>query len=405
VSRILFVDDEREVLDSLRDALRRRRDVWSMVFADSGAAALAELVSEPADVVVTDLQMPGMDGAALLERVRALCPETIRIVLTGYASAASVARAATAAHRFLAKPCDMDELSSVLERSCALRDLNRQTALYRSAAATVLSSRPELYLELAAATADAEVTAGELAVIVERDTAMTAKVLQLANSAFFAGGRRVSSVHDAIVLLGTNTLESLVLAAEAFAKFSPRQRIEGFSIQELQRHATLVARLAGMILPEGPEREDAVTAGLLHNIGMLVLAVDEPSELELLIASAASEQLPLHAIEGRKRGVTHSEVGAYLLSLWGLPLAVVEAVAYQEEPSRLPAASLDAAAAVHIANALVCEQASGRIGYPTTGLLDRAYVDRLGLEPQLPRWRELAARQVDATMASVHAAN
>lgn len=396
MNRILFVDDESEVLDSLRDAFRRRRDVWSMVFADSAGAALAALEYESADVVVTDMQMPGMDGVKLLSLVRDVSPESIRIVLTGYASAKSVACASTTAHRLLAKPCDIDELSSVLERSCALRELNRQAALYRSATAAVLPSCPGLYLELAAAIADAASTPDGLAAIVERDTAMTAKVLQLANSAFFGVGRQISSVNDAIVLLGTNTLQSMVLAVEAFASLAPQRRIDGFSLDELQRHSTLVARLAGAFIPDRVERQNAQTAGLLHDIGILVLAGDDPAEHERIIAVARRERLPLHVVERREHGVTHSELGAYLLSLWGLPLPVVEAVAYHEEPGRVPKSSLDAAGAVHIANALVREQTDCSAGYPTAELLDQAYVGQLGVTEELARWRELAANQVGA---------
>jgi len=402
MSRILFVDDESEVLDSLRDALRARRDVWSMAFANSGAAALAELESEPADVVVTDMQMPGMDGATLLARVRDITPETIRIILTGYASAESVGRAANTAHRLLAKPCDIAELSRVLERACVLRELSRQAILYRSAAAGALPSSPRVYVELVAATANAEVTAADLAAIVEHDTVMTAKVLQLANSAFFAGGRQLSSVRDAIVLLGTNTLRALVLTAGAFAKFSPR-KIEGFSLSELQLHSALVATLAGAIMPDGPERQDALTAGLLHDIGILVLSVDDPAAREQVIAAAVREQLPLYVVERREHGLTHADVGAYLLTLWGLPLGVVEAVAYHDEPSQMPVPSFDAVAAVHIANALIGEQSGSRVKRSTAALLDQGYVEAIGMSSQLAHWRELAAREVTAAAALARA--
>jgi HD-like signal output (HDOD) protein len=220
-------------------------------------------------------------------------------------------------------------------------------------------------------------------------------------------------VQDGIVLLGTNTLRALVLTAEAFAKFSPRPTIDGFSIAELQLHSTLVASVAGAIVPAGPERQDALTAGLLHDIGMLVLAGDDPRERERVIAMASSEQLPLHAIERREHGVTHADVGAYLLTLWGLPLAVVEAVAYHDEPSQLAEPSFDATAAVHIANALVheqtgacheqpavalVEQTGACHGQPAVALLDQSYVERLGVSEQLPAWRELAVSEVRAAV-------
>ena len=149
LKRILFVDDEREVLDGLRDALRRYRRVWSMRFVLSGAEALAELEQEPADVIVSDIQMPGMDGAVLLAHVQEIYPATIRLVLSGYANTQIVTRAATVAHRILAKPCSVDELSAVVERSCALHELTGQAELYRvTAGATTLPSRPGLYMAI-----------------------------------------------------------------------------------------------------------------------------------------------------------------------------------------------------------------------------------------------------------------
>ena len=131
LKRILFVDDELFMLDSLRDALRKHRRVWEMRFATSGAEALAELEAQPADVIVSDIQMPGMDGAALLARVQAQYPATIRLVLSGYADPQVIARAATSAHRILAKPCNIDELALVIKRSCALHELTEQAEQYR----------------------------------------------------------------------------------------------------------------------------------------------------------------------------------------------------------------------------------------------------------------------------------
>ena len=117
--RVLFVDDETHVLESLRDALRPWRRELTMAFAADGPTALEEVAREPYDAVVSDMRMPGMDGAELLREVQRVQPATVRIVLSGYAEIESVARAATVAHRFLSKPCDVDELVSVIGRSCA----------------------------------------------------------------------------------------------------------------------------------------------------------------------------------------------------------------------------------------------------------------------------------------------
>ena len=120
MTRILFVDDQQQVLDSLRDALRPQRHEWEMLFATSGADALAELERAPCDVVVSDMRMPGMDGAALLGHVEHSHPAAIRIVLSGSTEREVVMRAAAVAHRLLAKPCDVEELVRVVTRSCAL---------------------------------------------------------------------------------------------------------------------------------------------------------------------------------------------------------------------------------------------------------------------------------------------
>ena len=388
--RVMFVDDERDVLDSLRDALRRYRRVWRIRFAASGAEALAQLESEPTDVIVSDIQMPGMDGAALLARVQELYPSTIRIVLSGYANPGIVTRAATVAHRILAKPCNIEELGLVVERSCALHALTEQAELYRiTAAATTLASRPGLYMDIAQVITDPTTSPDDIAGVIERDTAMTAKVLQLANSAFFGIGRSVSRVRDAVVYLGADTIKALTLSAEAFGKLAPTG-LDGFSIEEFQQHATLVARIAASILPDGPAQQDAMTAALLHDIGKLVAISDDRERWRRVTERARSEQLPLHQVELEADGISHAGTGAYLLSLWGLPDGVVEAVAHHHDPGALPGAALDAVAAVHIAEALAHEVQPSLDDETPAPQLDSDYLDQISAGASLKRWREVA---------------
>jgi len=311
LKRILFVDDEQPVLDSLRDALRRYRHQWRIRFATGGEAALAALAAEPADVVVSDIQMPGMNGATLLSRIQDRYPATIRIVLSGYADCEIVARAAPAAHRILAKPCDVDALALLLERSCKLHDLSEDAEMYRlTIAATTLPSRPTLYSEITDVIADPRSTPEDIAAVIERDMAMTAKVLQLANSAFFGNGRSVAQVRDVVLHLGLDTIKSLTVSAEAFGRLAP-DGVDGFSIEHFQQHATLVARIAGGILPEGAEHEDAVTAGLLHDIGKLVAISDDRKRWTRLTREARGRRWPRHRVEKELEQVTHAATGAY----------------------------------------------------------------------------------------------
>jgi HD-like signal output (HDOD) protein len=399
--QVLFVDDEPDVIDGLRDALRRYRRAWRMRFATSGAEALALLEAEPADVVITDIQMPGMDGAELLAHVHERYPSTIRLVLSGYANTQFVARAATVAHRILAKPCNVDELGLMVERSFALHALTEDAELYRAATATTtLPSRPGLYMQITQAIIDPSTGPGDIAAIVEQDPAMTAKLLQLANSAFFSIGRTVNRVRDAVVYLGADTIQALTLSAEAIGKLAPVSSCSGFSIDVFQRHASLVAGLAGAMLPDNPAQHDAVTAALVHDIGQLVLIGDDRTRWCEMLVAARSQNVPLHRIERERLGITHAAIGAYLLSLWGLPDGVVEAVAHHHDPDAVPGGSFDAIAAVHVADALAHEAAPGGPGGLPGPKLDVALLEALGVAAELPRWRELAQAAVDGTPAA-----
>ena len=183
---VLFVDDQQEILDGLRDALRGQRHAWRMTFAPDAQQALAQMREAPVDVVVSDMRMPGMDGAELLGEIQRDHPDTIRIVLSGYADSLALTRAAGVAHRFLAKPADTEDLVRVIERSCALHELSAQVSRNRtSAALSSLPSAPLAYVELTRMLNDERASARDVAEVVERDVAMAAKVLQLANSAFF----------------------------------------------------------------------------------------------------------------------------------------------------------------------------------------------------------------------------
>jgi HD-like signal output (HDOD) protein/ActR/RegA family two-component response regulator len=390
--RILFVDDEPAFLDSLKHVMRRFRGVWRVDFASSGVEALAALADEPADVVISDMRMPGIDGAALLTEVRDSYPATIRIVLSGYGSPQDLTRAAIVAHRFLPKPFDVQELGLLVKRSCALRELTGQAEAYRLAVgATALPSRPKLFGELNQVLCDPRWGPIQVASVIERDVAMTAKVLQLANSAFFGVGHDVTCVRDAVVYLGIETIKSLTLTAEAFGKLAP-EGIRGFSIDEFQHHAMLVAQITAGILPNGRGQQEAVTAALLHDIGELVLIAEGPRRWELLIDEAHRRQLPLHEIERELEGVTHAATGAYLLSLWGLPDCVVEAVAHHHDPGSVAGVGFDAVAAVHVADALAHELDPVAQWGPPPGRIDEALLDRLALRPRLDSWRELASR-------------
>ena len=221
MQRILFVDDEPGILDGLRRTLRPMRSVWLMQFADGGQTALQILEGGEIDVVVSDMRMPGMDGAELLQIVRERWPSVARIILSGHADRSAAVRSVGVAHQFLVKPCDGNELRSVVQRTCALRaTLISPEVLSTLTELGELPAIPALYAALNRELAKPEPSLPALSKLIGRDPGMSAKILQLVNSAFFGLRRRVKSINEAVTNLGTDVVRSLALSSTAFTTFT-----------------------------------------------------------------------------------------------------------------------------------------------------------------------------------------
>jgi len=392
MTRIIFVDDEARVLDGIRRFLYPMREEWHLRFAGSGSQALEIMSRNSFDVIVTDVRMPGMDGTELLAHVRDLHPGMVRIVLSGQSDRDLTLKAAVSAHQYLSKPCDAESLKLTIMRAVALRSTFTDPSLQALVSgAGTLPSIPSLYVELLDRLQDPEGCPQDVANIIARDPAMTAKILQLSNSAFFGLRRRISDPRDAVLYLGLDTLKSLALSVKAFSQF-PVRPLSRFSIEDLGRHTMLTGILARKIaIAEGfprQEVEDSFMAGLLHDIGKLVLVTAAPERYEKAMRYAEIAGIPRRDAEQKVFGTTHSEIGTYLLWLWGLPDSVVEAVAYHHAPGACPARRLGALTAVHAADVLAHEKGH-RVGGPSMPGLDTEYLDRLGLADRIPVWRTL----------------
>jgi HD-like signal output (HDOD) protein len=394
MKRILFVDDEVQVLEGLRLSLRKQRREWDMEFAEGGEAALRQLQSKPFDVIVSDLRMPGMDGASLLERVKDEFPSVVRIILSGHAERDSAMRALPVCHQNLAKPCDGETLKGVIERACNLNVLLQNEDLRRVIGSTdKLPSLPRVYCDLTRAIAKPDVTPKQIAAIVEQDAAISAKLLQLVNSSYFGLARRIAAVEQAIAYLGIELVRSLALTAQVFDTAEKGPSIPGWSFNHLQEQCLLTANVARAILADSKQRDEAFTAALLHDVGKVILGLAAPDQFAKVVASVKSEPQPMHTKEREVLGVTHAEVGAYLLGLWGLPVPIVEAAAYHHTPAAVAQTGLDVLAVVHIADALVGAELPEIPGVVENWTLDPVYLEKLGVLGELPRWQGIAQQQ------------
>jgi HD-like signal output (HDOD) protein len=329
--RIMFVDDDPQLLSGLSKALRKYRDRWTMVFAGSGEAALGEFRRARFDVVVSDMRMPVMDGAALLASIRDEDPSTIRMILSGFADRTAIVRALPVAHQFFNKPCDLAELAAAIDRACELRARLSGDAM-RAVAEQLgeLPPAPVIYHELAARLASAEICVTDIAAAIERDAELCARVLQIASLPLFGGERPVRTIAEVTARVGIEMVVGLALASYTFGLAGDRPPPD-LALAELQRHALQVARAARRLAACPEVAADAFIAGLVHDIGRIVIATAFPDARAEIARQLGATELTVDEVERSVLGTSHGDIGAYLLGRWGLPLPVLDAVAHQND--------------------------------------------------------------------------
>lgn len=359
MKRVLFVDDEQRVLDGLQRMLYPLRSEWRMDFVASPREALAILSAAEYDVLVTDLRMPEMSGLELLAEVVKRHPGVVRLVLSGTADHEVTIRSTALAHQYLVKPCDAATLRTTVARAFSLRVMLGDPRLKQLIASIhTLPSVPTVYARLVEMLQNPDVSPNEIGQVVALDMSMTAKVLQLANSAFFGVRRQITNPAEAVIYLGGDTVRELLLVASVFSAF----RLKGmrhFSIESLQDHSlavgAVVRRIAESARLTKTAADQAYVGGLLHAVGKLVLASKYPEQYDEAIHHAAKSGTAERMEELEAFGTTHAEIGAYLLWLWALPDPVSEVVLRHHEFPVDLATARTPAGVVYLADSLAKE--------------------------------------------------
>jgi putative nucleotidyltransferase with HDIG domain len=333
--RILFVDDETNVLNGLRRLLFAKRNDWDMQFAASGADALVMMAEAPFDMVVSDMRMPGMDGAELLGEVMCRYPQTLRFILSGFSDDVSTTKALVRSHQFLSKPCDGKTLENRLARALAVRahlkSENLRVFIGQLSSVPVL---PKIYQQLTEALNRGEVNDKEIESIVESQPILVARLLAVANSAFFGSAQSFTSAGQAISYLGTNTVRYMALKCGMISsmKHSVVGHCDAEAIVAHSGRVANVARLLAVRLGFDPLTvEETTVGGLLHDIGQLILMENFPDLYRDLPLEMVSNDHWLSNYERDNLGASHADVGAYILASWGLSQWVVEAVLHHHE--------------------------------------------------------------------------
>ncbi|MBA3966189.1 MAG: HDOD domain-containing protein, partial [Nitrospirales bacterium] len=391
--RILFVDDDLQLLEGLQRMLRPMRQDWEMVFALGGPAALTLMEESPFDVIVSDVRMPGMNGVQLLTDIQHRFPHTIRILLSGHSDQGLILKAIGPVHQYLAKPCDPALLKSTIVRACALGGLLNNTAIQHLVSQIEsLPSLPALYLELERELQSPDGSIDKAGAIIAKDLGMSAMMLKIVNSAFFGSPKSIADPLQAVLFLGLDTLKTLVLAIQVFQQMGGNVP-KAFPMEQFWEDSLKTGDYARKIMKAehggGAYLEEAMAGGLLHDVGRLLLACKFPEEYQECLTISHTQKIPLETAERQILGTNHAEVGAYLLGLWGISTSIVEAVAFHHDPQQCPHVEFSALTVVHVAHALVAQERQPAPSEECTDKINIDYLTQLGLYDRVPQWLDL----------------
>ena len=391
--RILVADADSQTLGEFQLALG---EGWEVASVADGTAALAAMEKEPSDVVVADLDLGGINGPDLLNRIQTSYPKTIRFILGLEADRERMVKQVLGTHQFLGKPLDRATLKNSIEGAVALESWIPTNSIRElTSRIRTLPTIPSLYLEVQAALRSPDTTTDQVGSIIAKDMAMTTKLLQVLNSACFGFSRKITNTTEAVGILGFETVNSMVMTIKLLSQYDKVKPVY-FSIDRLWRHSTDVARSAKQIArwqtDDAVLAEMAFTAGLMHDIGKVVLAANFDEQYRGAQSLARKQALPLCEVEKEIFGATHGEIGAYLLGLWGMPVDLLEVAALHHYPARGRSKEFTALTAVHVANVLEREITLDQDGLPVSKL-DESYLAEVGALESVPEWRAAISKR------------
>ncbi|MCK5547004.1 MAG: HDOD domain-containing protein [Rhodospirillaceae bacterium] len=394
--RILFVDDEENILHGLRRSLHKMRGEWEMSFALGGESAIQNLDRMYFDAIISDMRMPGMDGAQLMDQARKRQPDSLRIILSGETDQLNFARTVGPAHQYLSKPCPSETLINLVQRGIGLRRYIGNDAIRaKIGGIETLPMPPSVILDVLKELDSENANAKVVASIIERDVGLTTQVLRLANSAFFSIPVTVTSPQQAVTMLGFDSIKATILAASIFNAFDIGPEEEK-KLHRLAHNSFAIGAVAQALAEaEGAGATlvgHALCAGSVSHIGTLMLMYYCPDAFKEAETSCEEGSTTIHEAEQDLIGSGHGAFGGYLLGLWGFNDSIIEAVAYHHEPQRSGHTELAPLTFVHAAQHL-CTILSkpNTTDDPSLYSLDMNYLEQVGLISRLDDWREIAS--------------
>jgi len=388
---ILLAGDDQPLWRELKEYCGRAESAWAPTFAKTEAEATHAATSGEYGAVVADVELAGGNGVDFLDLMMHRQPQAVRIVISDVNDSQNTLKCIGKGHYHLLKPCGVKELLEAIEQTAA------PGTWQPSAAAQALIARmrripspPTTYFQILTEMRSPNAWLERIGDLIAQDPAITAKVLQLANSAVFGLRLEVSHPRDAVIYIGLEATKALVLLAHTFSAFD-RIPVAGFSVEALWRHSVVCGRLARRLATLECEdqrlAEEAFGAGLLHDIGKLLFAANLPDLFRQALSRAESQHRKLWEVEQEVFGVTHAEMGACLLGIWGLPASLVEAVALHHRPVAPAGGGFCTLTAVHAGNVLAHEAWPGKSASAREEF-NMGYLAALKLGDRLDQWRQ-----------------
>lgn len=387
--RILFVDDSEAVLSVLRRMVQYAEYDWISHFAIGGPEAIAALEMDQYDVIVTDIEMPEINGIKLLKYVQKKFPELIRVIYSGSLTKENVREVASFTHRFISKPCEMDKLINTIENTLFIyRELDNSKIRKVLTKTGAIPSLPKIYNELMAKIDSEDFSLREAAHLISSDVGMSANILKQINLLGYA--ESIHSIEQAVTMLGLNSIKAIALSTHIFHSMNSEEVLH-FSLQQLVRHSMLTAHFAKIITKIETDNHDmcesAFVAGVLHDMGSIIFASNFPAKYGDALERVYNTNRPIAEVERNLIGISHGDIGAHLLALWGFSRDILHAVAFHEQPENSLDVSFSTLTAVYVGSYLAHSFEEDR-AYHESDLIDSPYLKSLNCSSRYQLWCE-----------------
>ncbi len=355
--RIMFVDDELSVIKSLKRTFRKYAKEWKMYFFTNPIEAFESLEKNEVDIIITDMKMPEETGFALLSKVKAKYPGIIRIILTGYADKKLIYSSFEVAHQLLIKPISAEAIISIVKQIKLINTYIENKELQKVVNdLSYLPPLPEIYLELSKKIKDPDSSLNDLAKIISRDPSLSADILKMVNSAYFGLSGKVYKISQAIGFMGIDLIKDIILTSAVFKnlKGSPTQ-IE--MIKKIYNHSSNVLKFAMKICKnldlDAIDKNYIFIASMFHDLGKIIMIMNMGRKYEVLLTSADKDKnVNIEDLEKKYLSITHSQVGAYILGLWGFSTKVIQTILFHHNPELSGCTNSCLLATIYLANYL-----------------------------------------------------